>query len=298
MKKILFTLALLVSFGSFSQMDAWKEKVFKGNIKSITEYTGSMRGKALTPFKTRPLEIYSTKSFNEIGLLISEEFTLSKVLSSDEIKETVALELHYYNDENLLNKSEGFNTEGDLIYHTDYYYDSDLNIIKENKHIYSNNELIEVLSGAGKYDTNNNLIEMNWTKNSKFFSSFKFSYDKSNNLIEDISYNKDGTIYIKISTSYNDKNQELKSFISIPEVDAYDNYINFYENNILIKKHTYYNGVLTKVYEYSRKIDKNQNPVRVETRVYELKRGLKLKDKAPLEHTMTQIREWAIIYFN
>ena len=297
MKNILFTLALLISFSSFSQMDAWKEKVFKGNIKSITEYTGSMSGEDSKKVYNNPVELYSTKSFNEMGLLISEEFNLSsldKRLPIMDFKETVALELHYYNEENLLNKSEGFNIEDDLIYRTDYYYDSDLNIIKENKHIYSNNELVEFLSGVGKYDTNNNLIEMNWTKDSKFFSSFKFSYDKSNNLIEEISYNNDGTVYIKISTSYNDKNQELKSSIHIPEfTEMNDNSTNFYENNILTKKHTYQNGILSKVYEYSRKFDKNQNPIRVETRVYNRKR-----DKAPLKHTMTEVMEWDIIYFN
>lgn len=219
----------------------------KGNVKSIKlfQYKAISKNGVIEKEKIENLEgvayINNQFFFNKKGMIEEQREYIS-----DKLKNKY---LYFYDKDLNVTKKEYYNSLGELISKSNF----------ENIHN-SNGELIEekeIMNGeqfknnwTHRIFKNKNEITKNEYLDSNIYRSYEYQYDDKGNIIQEISYNNDRTIFFKIMTSFDDNNNRIKDIVlddkegkisqthyKYPEFDTQNNWkrILIYKDDILTK---------------------------------------------------------------
>lgn len=172
----------------------------KGNIKSLKIFQFDAIELNGVVQKTKPdnskevVYVNNQYTFNKQGMIIEHQEFIS-----DELSQRFTYE--YDNDLNIL-KKHYYNQKGDLINTSNYenIHDSSGNLIEEKEFMtgkhFENNWTQKIFKN--KNETNKNVYV-----GEEIYKTYEYIYDKQNNRTEENRINTDGTLYLKIISSYN-----------------------------------------------------------------------------------------------
>lgn len=216
MKKIISILTLFITFLGHSQpkTDLQKENL-RGNVLSVREIayevTYNEQGQMVNG------EIEDNTALNSLIIFNKQGYITENIFYDIENKEESRVKITHFTTQGARQEAV-WEEKGGVSTKATFQYDEKGNLSEEILHHKEGNH-----HSKYKYDEKGNLIKINFTiksLESDFIFEYLFKYNKKNQVIEEISYNKDKQMISKILKKYNKQGDYIKKTELFPDENS------------------------------------------------------------------------------